>query len=73
MKENKVSVILKEARKKQQLTHQKVVELSGASITPQYYGAIERGDRRPSPNVAKKIAPVLGLKWTIFFNEIENQ
>ena len=31
-------------------------------VSRQYYNFIENGDRRPSPEVAKKIATVLGFK-----------
>ncbi|OWP58569.1 helix-turn-helix transcriptional regulator [Bacillus velezensis] len=60
--------LLQKARKERELTHQDVVDRSGAPITRQYYGLIERGERQPSPSVAMKIAPVLGLPWTIFFD-----
>lgn len=55
------------------LTHQDVVDKSGAMITRQYYGMIENGDRRPSVDVAKKIASVLDIEWTIFFENNSNQ
>lgn len=54
------------------LTHKDVVEKSNAGITRQYYSMIESGERRPSVDVAKKIAPVLGLDWTIFFESNSN-
>ena len=38
-------------------------------ITQQMYSAIELGERRPSVEVAKKIAAVLGFKWTRFFED----
>lgn len=38
-------------------------------ITQQMYCLIELGERRPSVEVAKKIAAVLGFDWTIFFEE----
>ncbi|WP_019123897.1 helix-turn-helix transcriptional regulator [Brevibacillus massiliensis] len=50
-----------------------------AGITRQYYGMIESGARKPSVEVAKKIANILGFNWTLFFeNEcnlelLENQ
>ncbi|MGR6899587.1 helix-turn-helix transcriptional regulator [Rummeliibacillus sp. BSL5] len=59
-------------RDKLGLTHQEVAEKSGASITRQYYGMIENGERRPSVDVAKKIASVLGVEWTIFFETVSN-
>jgi putative transcriptional regulator len=55
------------------LTHQDVVTNSNAGITRQYYGMIEKGERRPSVEVAKKIASVLNIEWTIFFEIKGNQ
>lgn len=40
-----------------------------AGITQQMYSAIELGERRPSVEVAKKIAAVLGFNWTKFFED----
>jgi putative transcriptional regulator len=65
--------ILVQARERKNLTQEQVVELSGAKITRQYYGMIENGERRPSVDVAKQIAPVLGISWTIFFEVEGNQ
>jgi putative transcriptional regulator len=65
--------ILVQARERKNLTQEQVVELSGAKITRQYYGMIENGERRPSVDVAKQIAPVLGISWTIFFGVESNQ
>lgn len=60
-------------RKQLGLTQQDVVELTGSIITRQYYGMIEKGERRPSVDVAKKIAEVLDIDWTIFFDIDSNQ
>jgi len=38
-------------------------------ISQQMYSAIELGERRPSVEVAKKIAAVLGFHWTKFFED----
>ncbi len=38
-------------------------------ISRQMISAIEKGERRPSVEVAQKIANVLGFDWTEFFNE----
>jgi putative transcriptional regulator len=65
--------ILVQARERKNLTQEQVVELSGAKITRQYYGMIENGERRPSVDVAKQIAPVLDISWTIFFGVESNQ
>ncbi|PIK28402.1 helix-turn-helix transcriptional regulator [Bacillus pumilus] len=72
MAKQKVSMLLKEARKRKKLTHQNVVDLLKIPITRQYYGAIERGERTPTVNVAKQIATILGVDWVIFFDEDVN-
>lgn len=41
-------------------------------ISQQMYSAIEVGERRPSVDVAKKIAAVLGFEWTLFYQD-ENE
>ena len=38
-----------------------------AGITQAFYCEIERGKKRPSVSVAKKIAAVLGFDWTRFY------
>ena len=38
-------------------------------ISQQMYSAIELGERRPSVEVAKKIASVMGFNWTRFFED----
>lgn len=38
----------------------------------QYYSYIENGKRRPSYEVAKKIASILNFDWTLFFEDSEN-
>jgi putative transcriptional regulator len=40
-----------------------------AGITQQMYSAIELGERRPSVEVAKRIAAVLGFEWVRFFED----
>ncbi len=40
-----------------------------AGITQQMYSFIELGERRPSVEVAKKIASVLGFNWIRFFED----
>lgn len=67
MNEKDLKNILLLARKKKRLTQEDVVLLSEASITRQYYGMIENGERKPSVNTAKAISEVLGVDWTIFF------
>ena len=36
-------------------------------ITTQYYSYIENGERRPSPQLAKKIGDLFGFYWGRFF------
>jgi len=38
-------------------------------ISRQYYSMIELGNRRPTPEVAKRIAAVIGIDWARFFDE----
>lgn len=72
MDKQRISMLLKEARKKKKLTHQNVVDRSKIPITRQYYGAIERGERTPKVNVAKQIATILDIDWVIFFEDDVN-
>lgn len=65
--------ILVKAREKKNLTHEQVASLADKGITRQYYGMIENGDRTPSVVVAKSIADVLDIDWTIFFELESNQ
>lgn len=51
---------LKKLRLKQQLSQSNVAAACNCSL--QHYSYIENGDRRPSPEVAKRIANVLGFK-----------
>ena len=48
-------------------TQTQIAEAVG--ITQQMYSAIELGERRPSVEVAKKIAAVMGFNWTRFFDD----
>ncbi|EHF3563930.1 helix-turn-helix transcriptional regulator [Enterococcus faecalis] len=56
---------LVDSRLKNKLTQEQVAER--ADIERSYYNMIERGKRRPSVEIAKKIANVLSIDWTIFF------
>ena len=38
-----------------------------AKISQNYYSCIENGERRPSVDVAKRIADALGVDWTRFY------
>ena len=54
-------------RKKANFTQREVGKLSG--ISESYYSMIESGDRKPTVKTAKKIAAVLGIDWTLFFED----
>lgn len=60
-----VEKVLKEKRTALGLTQDDVAEQ--AKITRPYYSQIEAGNKRPSPDVAKKIAAIFQIDWTIFF------
>ena len=47
------------------LSQEAVAEQAGISRV--YYTMIENGTKCPAPKVAKSIAKVLGIEWTIFF------
>lgn len=53
------------------LTQEQVAELCG--IKRPYYTMIETAKRRPSVDVAKKIAGVLGFDWILFFTPDSNE
>src|SRR5699024_2979718 len=42
------------------------------NVTSQYYNLIENGHRRPSPERAQKIAEILSLDWSGFFDDEES-
>jgi len=54
-----------ELRKSKKMFQREVA--SESNITMQLYSYIERGERNPSIEVAKKIALVLDFPWTRFF------
>lgn len=56
---------LKELRKKKKLSQAKLAEMCGTSQT--HYSGIEKGERRPSVDLAKRIADVLDFEWTEFY------
>ncbi len=58
---------LKDIRAKNKLTQQEVANAANVDVT--MISKIELGERRPSVEVAKKIAAVLGFKWTRFFED----
>lgn len=76
MTEKNLKQTLIDARTKKNYTHEQVAALAsynGKRISRQFYGMIENGDRRPSVEVAKSIAKVLDIEWTIFFEPTGNQ
>ena len=58
---------LKDIRAKKELTQQEVANAANVDVT--MISKIELGERRPSVEVAKKIASVLGFDWTRFFED----
>ncbi|WP_338749862.1 helix-turn-helix transcriptional regulator [Bacillus sp. FJAT-52991] len=73
MTKEELTKILIEARRRKDLSHERVASLTYGKITRQYYGMIENGDRRPSVEVAKCIAKILDIPWTLFFEVNSNQ
>lgn len=57
---------LKEIREKSGMTQEQVAEVAGG-LSRASYSNIETGARRPSVEVAQRIAGVLGFEWTRFF------
>lgn len=58
---------LKEARTSKEMTQEQVADECG--IVRSYYTMIENGTRTPHPDIAKKIADVLGFDWTKFYEK----
>lgn len=58
---------LKDMREQAGKTQDEVAR--GACISRGSYANIESGERRPSVDVAKRIAAVLGFEWTRFYEE----
>ena len=56
-----------EARKNKNISRFDLAKSTGVNHT--YIEKIENGKRRPSPEVAQKIAVVLGFDWTLFFED----
>ena len=57
---------LKEIREKKGINQQQLAEIVGTSR--EYITMIENGQRNPSVNVAKKIAEIFNIEWTLFFD-----
>lgn len=62
---------LVELRNKKGLTQEDVAIKS--DVARAYITQIETGDRRPSVQVAKRIAEAVGFDWTIFFETDSNK
>lgn len=60
-------VWLKKSRTDGNITQFEISKKAG--IAQAYYAQIERGLRKPSVEVAKKIAIILNFDWTKFFEE----
>lgn len=58
---------VKSERKQSGMSSKEVAVKSGISY--QHYNFIENGERRPSVEVAKRIAGVLGFDWTRFYED----
>jgi putative transcriptional regulator len=58
--------IVLEKRKELKLTQEDIAKK--LNISRQYYNAIENFKKSPSVDLAKELADILGLEWTIFFN-----
>lgn len=56
---------LRNKRLEKQLTQAQLAKIVGADAT--MISKIEVGDRRPSVELAKKIAEALGFDWTRFY------
>lgn len=62
---------LRKARDEKDLTQQQLGDIVGVDITS--IGKYELGERRPSPEVAKKIAQALGFDWTRFYEDKDKE
>lgn len=58
---------LKVYRLNNDMTQDEIAAQSG--ISRSYYTHIEKGNKTPTVNVAKKIAQILNFKWTLFFED----
>ena len=62
-----IATTLEEIRTKKRYSQEEVAHAAGISRAA--YTNIENGKRRPSPEVAQKIAKFLKFPWTKFFTE----
>jgi putative transcriptional regulator len=61
---------IEEKRKELNLTQEDVAAELG--ISRQYYNSVENFKKTPTVSLAKEIEKVLGVKWTIFFEDKVN-
>ena len=66
---NKPFLWLKHARERKGLSTYEAASLS--CLSQSHYFMIESGQRNASPKTAKKIAKILGVDWTKFFDDGE--
>ena len=62
-----ISAMLKQMRTKKGATMRQVADMAG--ISESMYCLIESGKRRPSTDVAKRIASFLEFDWTRFYDD----
>ena len=62
---------LKAARNKRNLTQKELGKQIG--VTEQFIFFLEKGQRRPSIEVAKKLGALLGFAWTEFYADTEEE
>ena len=62
---------LKQHREIKNLTQEQVANLS--QVSRAYYTNIERGNKRPTPEVAMRIAATLNFDWTRFYEDTETE
>ena len=60
-----IKEILEKRRNELGLTQEEVA--NQAKITRPYYSLIESETKRPSPEVAQRIANIYGIDWTVFY------
>ena len=58
-------------RKEKKLTQAELAQNLG--VSQRMVAACELGERRPSPGLAQRISAELGIRWTDFFEEEENE
>lgn len=58
---------LENAREEKGLSKVMLAEMAHLDISA--IGKYERGERRPSVDTAKRIALILGVEWTLFFED----